>query len=35
MQNIQEEDDLWAWGIIIALFVVASAAVWVPLLLLS
>jgi hypothetical protein len=35
MQNMQDDNDLWVWGVIIALFGVTSAAVWVPLLLLS
>jgi hypothetical protein len=35
MQNMQDENDLWVWGVIITLVGVSSVVVWVPLLLLS
>jgi len=32
---MQDENDLWVWGVIITLVGVSSVVVWVPLLLLS
>jgi hypothetical protein len=35
MQHMLDENDLWVWGVIVALVGAPSAAGWVPLLLYS